>query len=68
MQLTDSDYNMKTPSAREATVSTTCFKNHQQMLLSDFNELKAKEYLTFQESCEQIQNSTLDPAVQQHLE
>ena len=35
------------------TVSTTWLFNHQQILLSAFNELKAKEYLRFRCICEQ---------------
>ena len=38
------------------------------MLLSAFNELKAKEYLTFQKKLRSRQNDTLDPAVHQHSE
>ena len=40
--------------------------NHQ--LLSAFNKLKAKEYLTFHQQSEQDKNDTVDPAVRQHPE
>ena len=42
--------------------------NHQHMLLSAFNELKAKEYTRSQCIRGQDKNNTLDPAIQQHLE
>ena len=41
--------------------------NHQQMLLSAFNELKAKEYTRFQCICGQDKMTQWKPAVQQHL-
>ena len=76
MHLTDSDYDVKAPSTWEASIpiykQDHCVNdltfNHQQILLSAFNELKAKEYLRFRCICEQDINNTLDHAAQQHLE
>ena len=55
MHFTNSDYDMKTPSTWEASIPINKQDrvndlkiNHQQMLLSAFNELDAKEYLRFQ--------------------
>ena len=61
MHLTDSDYDMKAQSAWEASIPINkqdhCVNDliikHQQMLLSAFNELKAKKYLRFQCFCAQ---------------
>ena len=61
MHLTDSDYDVKAPSTWEASIPKNkqdhCVNdltfNHQQILLSAFNKLKAKEYLRFRCICEQ---------------
>ena len=77
MHLTDSDYDMKAAqSSRKASIPVNkqdhCVNdqilNHQRMLLSAFNELKAKEYLRIPMHLWTRQNNTVNPAVQQHLE